>query len=722
MKRETNGLHIQYKDLGGEQSHPRLPELLCLLLLNCGGALILCAACPTISWPWWVCALLTTAIGTLLLWLYGQPFGGWIVPAGSLGLLVVCLALHKSVLEGLYALANDVQQQITARTGRILLELAPADPQKLLRGLLPLLLCWALLVSRAVWRGRPWMALPVLLPLLVGAFAQVVTAGVGLGLLLFGCILLMLAGQPSGRPWGQLVTLALAAAISIALGLLLGENMNDSGMTRLEAWVHSIRFHSEELIMPEGDLKNLPARVQSEVPALEVTMETPQKLYLRGAVYENYTGTAWKSADTQKQADYEDLFYWLHESSFYGQSQIGLVEQIEGQRAQSMTVQTLDACGGHDYYPYAVAGSEMLDAQRIGDAELPALQELHYYTGSVPRWYELQQALVESQNTTAVSGYLAVEQEYAAYVSEMDLQMTQTSWEVLRRHIDEEDSGKTLGEIREIIRTYLDGAITYDESVGTYNGNSDFLQYVLERSGSGYDVHYATAATLLLRYFGVPARYVEGYFVSADEAALIQAGEPVTLDESHAHAWAEYYLNGVGFVPFEVTPGYIDDEEFELGGTQQSEYVYDGNQLRYAQVERPEEISELQQDPFVFSLNPLLLLLLLPLLLLVLIILLILRRRKFRQAMARIDQAEDREAISLRYGYARCLLHHSSATAPDGAETAAKLNELALFSEQPMTREQRREMDGFAAAALQACKEKWTLSQKLRYKLWDCLY
>ena len=109
-------------------------------------------------------------------------------------------------------------------------------------------------------------------------------------------------------------------------------------------------------------------------------------------------------------------------------------------------------------------------------------------------------------------------------------------------------------------------------------------------------------------------------------------------------------------------------------------------------------------------------------LLLVLIILLILRRRKFRQAMARIDQAEDREAISLRYGYARCLLHHSSATAPDGAETAAKLNELALFSEQPMTREQRREMDGFAAAALQACKEKWTLSQKLRYKLWDCLY
>ena len=27
MKRETNGLHIQYKDRGGAQSHPLLPEL-----------------------------------------------------------------------------------------------------------------------------------------------------------------------------------------------------------------------------------------------------------------------------------------------------------------------------------------------------------------------------------------------------------------------------------------------------------------------------------------------------------------------------------------------------------------------------------------------------------------------------------------------------------------------------------------------------------------------
>ena len=63
------------------------------------------------------------------------------------------------------------------------------------------------------------------------------------------------------------------------------------------------------------------------------------------------------------------------------------------------------------------------------------------------------------------------------------------------------------------------------------NGSGDFLQYTLERSGHGYSVHYATAAVLMLRYMGVPARYVEGYYLSAEDAARYKAGETITLTE-----------------------------------------------------------------------------------------------------------------------------------------------------------------------------------------------
>lgn len=95
----------------------------------------------------------------------------------------------------------------------------------------------------------------------------------------------------------------------------------------MQTQLHQRHYDSDTNSMPEGNLKNLPAWNKSDTPALEVTMEQPEKVYLRGQVYDTYTGTGWKAADTEETAQYEDLFYWLHEANFYGQSQIDLTEE-----------------------------------------------------------------------------------------------------------------------------------------------------------------------------------------------------------------------------------------------------------------------------------------------------------------------------------------------------------------------------------------------------------
>lgn len=120
--------------------------------------------------------------------------------------------------------------------------------------------------------------------------------------------------------------------------------------------------------------------------------------------------------------------------------------------------------------------------------------------------------------------------------------------------------------------------------------SDDFVTQFLAGDRAGYSVHYATAAALLMRYYGVPTRYVEGYVfnttaldriaanggegeddaqneVSTDGSqagASAGSGEDkaapflgtYTLTERQAHAWVEYYLDGVGWVPFDVTPGW----------------------------------------------------------------------------------------------------------------------------------------------------------------------
>lgn len=60
-------------------------------------------------------------------------------------------------------------------------------------------------------------------------------------------------------------------------------------------------------------------------------------------------------------------------------------------------------------------------------------------------------------------------------------------------------------------------------------------------------MHFATSAALLLRYCGVPARYVTGYTVSAAE------GEWTPVTEDDAHAWVEYY-DGAQWLVLDPTP------------------------------------------------------------------------------------------------------------------------------------------------------------------------
>ena len=679
------------------------------------------------DYPWWAMTAAAILVQAALLIVYQTRIGNWLVPAGIGVLLLLSLALNKFVLPGFGTLANDFLTLLTKKTGKIYLDLAAADAQFLPLAVTVLLLAVSLLLSRSAWSGRMLLALPILLPCYAALLLGLFPMGIGGGLLIIGTVLLMVQHTAEGEALAgvpaQLILPVLCAALCLLIGLSCQDKLNTDMVETMQTQLHQRHYDSDTNSMPEGNLKNLPAWNKSDTPALEVTMEQPEKVYLRGQVYDTYTGANWKAADTEETAQYEDLFYWLHEAGFYGQSQIALADgYTETATPLSMTIRNLSACSAHGYYPYAVYGSETLAADRIGDTNLPPAESLYYLKGSVPDWYQIQRNLSTAQGRENIETYLSKEQAYADYLRAVDLQMTQDSWAVLQRQLKLDTQTRTISDIRTIIFDYLREAMTYDETARTMNGSGDFLQYTLERSGHGYSVHYATAAVLMLRYMGVPARYVEGYYLSAEDAARYKAGETITLTEENAHAWAEYYVSGVGFVPFEVTPGYIDDEELSLGGDSPDENTYENNTQQFVEVEQPEEVNEHKQDRFTFSLNAHYLLLLPLLLILLLAGCIFHRRRVFRKKMAAIDAANDREAIAMRYGYAVCLLRHSTVQFSEDAAEAAELNQKALFSTQEMTPQQRKQVDSFAVRVLDACKGSWTTWEKIRYRLWNCLY
>ena len=68
---------------------------------------------------------------------------------------------------------------------------------------------------------------------------------------------------------------------------------------------------------------------------------------------------------------------------------------------------------------------------------------------------------------------------------------------------------------------------------------------------TGYCVHFAHASAFLLRSLGLPVRVATGYVV--DESAR-RGGSTIVLSGGNSHAWAELYLEGVGWVVVDTTP------------------------------------------------------------------------------------------------------------------------------------------------------------------------
>lgn len=111
----------------------------------------------------------------------------------------------------------------------------------------------------------------------------------------------------------------------------------------------------------------------------------------------------------------------------------------------------------------------------------------------------------------------------------------------------------------EAIRHFLETNYTYTKNPGRTPAGKDFISYFLTESRKGYCTSFASAAVMLLRTSGIPARYAVGLSVDQEEiqnAPLTKERlHALSINDHHAHAWVEVYVDGLGWRPCEMTPG-----------------------------------------------------------------------------------------------------------------------------------------------------------------------
>lgn len=115
-----------------------------------------------------------------------------------------------------------------------------------------------------------------------------------------------------------------------------------------------------------------------------------------------------------------------------------------------------------------------------------------------------------------------------------------------------------MAALRWLLRYFTESGFQYSleapgsSAQGNLQAISDFL-----RTKRGYCVHYATAFALLARMMGVATRVDLGY--SSASSPVNSGADSVpeyATTQNQLHSWVEAYIDGIGWIPFDVTPGY----------------------------------------------------------------------------------------------------------------------------------------------------------------------
>jgi hypothetical protein len=102
---------------------------------------------------------------------------------------------------------------------------------------------------------------------------------------------------------------------------------------------------------------------------------------------------------------------------------------------------------------------------------------------------------------------------------------------------------------------WLQREFEYSLDVGKFETADPLAEFVFEKK-KGYCEYFASAAVVLLRLQGIPARYVKGFSVGAHNLVEGRLGvkEHYLVRDSDAHAWVEAYVRGEGWVEADPTP------------------------------------------------------------------------------------------------------------------------------------------------------------------------
>lgn len=485
-----------------------------------------------------------------------------------------------------------------------------------------------------------------------------------------------------------LVTLAICLLVSSLL------STNASSIHYGISDIKDEVIYGGDSTLPSGNVATDKTFAPDGSPCLEVTMESPDSYYLRGFIGSDYIDGRWDSVSNAKKYTYRDTFYYLHKDGFYGQTQLGNINRmLTSDYGSEISITNTGASSKYTYAPYEVLETELIDENKLGDESLSTSGNSYSYLAThnaVGTYTSLAADLNNKLNNITYGLYLNSEAHYNEYVYDLYTDIPERYQSFMHSvfgDIDISDDSKhaDYGVAKARILKYLSENYYYDTD-SAYQGDDPIMSF-LQSGKCGYSIHFASAAVMMFRYMGIPARYVEGYIITPSDIADVNPGDMITVTNNSAHAWVEFYQDGIGWIPFEVTPAYLGlmDSADDLSTSQ--------NVVTYKPKEETNQLEEGVSEALMQTEKNRAILPIILAVILVLIIICIKPIRKYihTKNLIKSFDSEDRTKAAINMMvYLKMLIAKKklSLEEEDDYKKCYEIYQKAAFSRNPITREE----------------------------------